>query len=68
MKYTLVPSARARSLAERMSLREAFRQVCCPLLSFEPTETIGGAHIPRGTREKIAGQAEALRAVCKVPP
>ena len=68
MKYTLVPSARARSLAERMSIREAYRQVCCPLLSFEPSESLGGAHLPRGTREKIAGQAQALRSVCPIPP
>jgi len=60
MKYTLAPSARARSLAERMSLREAFRQVCCPLFSFEPSETLGGAHIPRGTREKISGPLRPL--------
>jgi beta-N-acetylhexosaminidase len=75
MKYTLQPSPQARALAERLSLRQAAHQVCCPLLNFEPSEPVllgaalGGAHISRGTREKkIAGQTQALRAACDVPP
>src|SRR3954470_8932302 len=64
MKYTLQASSQARALAERLSLRQAMNQVCCPLLNFEPSESLGGAHIPRGTREKIAGQTQALRAAC----
>ena len=73
MKYTLQPSSRSRTLAERLSLREAMHQVCCPLLDFEPTEMLGGAHIPRGTREKVASQSAALRAACQsnrlqIPP
>jgi beta-N-acetylhexosaminidase len=64
MKYTLQPSSQARALAERLSLRQAMNQVCCPQLNFEPSESVGGAHIPRGTREKIASQTRALRAAC----
>lgn len=72
MKYTLAPAARARSLANQLSIREAINQVCCPLLNFEPTEALGGglggAHIGRAPRERIAAQVTALRAVCKIPP
>jgi beta-N-acetylhexosaminidase len=74
MKYTLHPSPQARALAERLSLRQAAHQVCCPLLNFEPSEplllgaSLGGAHISRGSGEKIAGQTQALRAACEVPP
>ena len=68
MKYTLNTSARARALARQMSVREAFNQVCCPLLNFKATETLGGAHIPRATREKINGQIAEFRATCKVQP
>jgi beta-N-acetylhexosaminidase len=74
MKYTLDPSPQARALAERLSLRQAANQVCCPLLNFEASEPafrgalLGGAHISRGTREKIASQTQALRAACESPP
>jgi beta-N-acetylhexosaminidase len=68
MKYTLSASPSAVERAERMSLREAYEQVCCPLLNFEPQGTYGGAHIPRGTREKISAQTAALRAACQIPP
>src|SRR6185295_2442631 len=68
MKYTLQPSPRARALAERLSLRDAMHQVCCPLLNFEPSEMLGGAHISRGTRDKVASQTQALRAACQAHP
>jgi beta-glucosidase-like glycosyl hydrolase len=68
MKYTLRPNATSSALAERMSLREAIHQVCCPLLNFEPRETLGGAHVPRGTRSETIDKIQALRAVCDIPP
>ncbi len=68
MKYSLTPSPRARSLAAQLSVREAFNQVCCPLLNFEATETLGGAHISRGSRERVLAQTTALRALCQIPP
>ncbi|MEY2933709.1 MAG: hypothetical protein RL033_4458 [Pseudomonadota bacterium] len=68
MKYTLQLTSQARTLAERLSLREAWLQVCCPLLNFEPRETLGGAHIPRGPREKIEAQVAALRQASSIPP
>jgi beta-N-acetylhexosaminidase len=68
MKYTLRPAPQARAIAERLSLREAMNQVCCPLLHFEPNETFGGAHIPCGTGEEILRKTQALRSVCKIPP
>lgn len=68
MKYTLKPSARARELVSRMSVRQAYNQVCVPLLTFEPTEELGGAHIPRGTREVVSARIEKLRSVCSIPP
>ena len=68
MKYTLQPSPQARALAERLSLRQAAHQVCCPLFNFEPGEPFGGAHIGRGTPDKIAGQTQALRVACDLPP
>lgn len=68
MKYRLTPSARAREIAHRMSVREAFNQVCCPLLNFKPSETLGGAHIARGPRDKLQAQIDELRSVCDIPP
>jgi beta-N-acetylhexosaminidase len=68
MKYVITPSARARELVSRMSVRQAYNQVCVPLLTFEPSEELGGAHIPRGTREVVAARIEKLRAVCDIPP
>jgi beta-N-acetylhexosaminidase len=68
MKYILTPSARAREIANRMSVREAYNQVCCPLLTFQPSETLGGAHIPRGTRDEVTTRIDELRSVCNVPP
>lgn len=68
MKYTLSPSPRAKALAQELSVRDAINQVCCPLLNFEATETLGGAHISRGSREKVQAQIEKLRSVCKIPP
>lgn len=68
MKYTLSPSPQARTLAERLSLRQAANQVCCPLLNFEPSEPLGGAHLSRGTREKLAAQTQALRDACALSP
>ncbi len=68
MKYNLNPSPRAQALAKGLSVREAINQVCCPLLHFEAKETLGGAHISRGPREKVISQIEALRSVCTLPP
>lgn len=68
MKYTLQLTSQARTLAERLSLREAWLQVSVPLLNFEPREMLGGAHIPRGPRDKVEGQAAALRRACASPP
>src|SRR5688572_516538 len=67
MKYTLQPTSRVRTLAEGLSLRDAWLQVCLPLLNFEPREMLGGAHIPRGPRDKIEAQAAALRRACSTP-
>jgi beta-N-acetylhexosaminidase len=68
MKYTLSPTPRARALAERLSVRDAIHQVCCPLLDFEPAETFGGGHLARGPHERVAGKVEAFSKACAIPP
>jgi beta-N-acetylhexosaminidase len=68
MKYTLDVSPRADAWAKRLSVRDAINQVCCPLLNFEPSETLGAAHISRGTREKVTEQIRKLRATSEIPP
>lgn len=68
MKYTLAPSPRAKSLAEKLSVGEALHQVLCPILSFTPEEGYGGAHIPVGTPEEVVAKVRELQAVCDIPP
>jgi beta-N-acetylhexosaminidase len=68
MKYTLGVSPRAEAWAKRLSVRDAINQVCCPLLNFEPSETLGAAHISRGTREKVTEQIRKLRVTSEIPP
>lgn len=70
MRYALTPSSRARALAERLELRDAILQVCCPVLSFEPSEGrgLGAAHIPKNPRERVAELVRGLRAVSDIPP
>jgi beta-N-acetylhexosaminidase len=68
MKYVIRPSARAQALAHSMSVREAYDQVCCPLYDFDADGTLGAAHIPRGTRERMRARTDRLRSVCKIPP
>ena len=68
MKYTISPSARAKVLASKLSLREALDQVFCPLLNFVPTHGFGAAHLSGGSLEQISARIRELRAVCEIPP
>lgn len=68
MKYRLVPSARARDMAHRMTFRQAMAQVCCPLLNFEPKDTYGGAHFSGGAREAVAERIRRFKEISDVPP
>lgn len=68
MKYRLIPSARARAMAARMTFRQALSQVCCPLFNFEPDQTYGGAHFGGGAVASVAEKIRRFNAVCDVPP
>jgi len=68
MKYRLVPSARVRDMANRLTFRQAMAQVCCPLMNFEPSETYGGAHFSGGPKEAVAERIRHFQAISEVPP
>jgi beta-N-acetylhexosaminidase len=68
MRYRITPSARAQALAQKLSLRQAIHQVCCPLLSFEPKETYGGAHLGGGPKDVVRERIQKLWAVSEIPP
>lgn len=68
MKYRLEPSSRVRAQADALPILEALHQVCCPILSFEPTRTLGGAHISRGSAADLRQKTERFRRVCEIPP
>lgn len=68
MKYRLSPSPQVRQLARQLSTRDAIHQVCCPLINFDASTTLGGGHIPQSTAAQVVARIDALRSACSVAP
>jgi beta-N-acetylhexosaminidase len=68
LKYRIQPSARAKALAEKLSLHDALDQIICPLLVSAPARGFGAAHLSWAPFETTAERIRQLKSLCSIPP